>query len=425
MSKVITISIGNELLNGLTLDTNSHWLAQQLNLEGYQLIRKYTIPDVPKDLVNVLDQEIGEVDIIIMTGGLGPTEDDLTQSILANYFNSPIEKNEFWYEHLKKLYIERRGGYEEHNLYQAWMPTKAQLIVNSLGTAPGMYFIKERTLIFSLPGVPFEMKNMFQNEVLKEMKIKYPVQTSKVQKSILIAGIGESDLAEKLKAWEERLLDDINVAYLPGVGYLKLNLTVEGDSLSVAKLKLEKYYQAIAKIIEPYKINEKGALFVESIFELLKAHHKTIGFVESCTGGLFSSELTNLPGSSSVFKGSIIAYANELKEKVVGVDLTTLKIFGAVSQEVAIEMAKKGREQLDVDYCLSISGILGPDGGSKEKPIGTVYMAVATSNEILVRKFHLGYERLENKELALNYGWNFLQQIITQNSQSLNDSAIE
>lgn len=412
MSKVVTISIGNELLNGATLDTNAYWLAQQFFQLGYSLERKYTIPDREKELIHILDQEIGKVEIIIMTGGLGPTSDDLTQSILANYFKSPVEKNIEWYEHLKKVYMQRRGEYQEHNLRQAWLPIQAEMIRNNLGTAPGTLFRKNNTLIFSLPGVPFEMKNMFSHEVLQIILKECPLNFVKIQKSILISGIGESDLAFQLKDWEKQLPSSVTIAYLPGIGYLKLNLMVQATSEKEANKILEKNLSDISSIIDPYKVNEIGVSFAESILKLFIDKQQAIGFVESCTGGLFSNEMTNYSGASSVFKGGIIAYTNEIKQSLVGVNPVILANYGAVSKETVIEMAEKGREQLKVDYCLSISGILGPEGGSEEQPVGTVYMAVATPTKTIYKKFHLGYERLQNKILAVNYGWNLLKENI-------------
>src|SRR5690554_327851 len=410
--QTVIISIGNELLNGETLDTNSYWISSFLQPYGIDIVRKYTIEDTKEALVELLDKEIGQVSTIIMTGGLGPTKDDLTQGILAEYFGSPIEKDEALYEHLKQLFIKRRGLYEEHNLQQAWVPTKARVIKNGLGTAPGTCFEKQKTTVVSLPGVPFEMKAMMKEEVLPLLLTSWEINSFKSVKTLLVAGKGESDIAHLLNDWEAQLSDAFTLAYLPNLGLVRLRLQVVTKTQEESDNLLEKEVETLRKALGNHIVSEDGSDLPTVILSLLSKQNKTLGFVESCTGGLFSDEITNIPGASQSFRGSIIAYDNEIKSNVATANAETIEKYGAVSEESVREMALGGQKVLEVDYCLAVSGILGPGGGSEAKPVGTVWLAIAGPEELVTYQFYFGYDRLENKMMTVNYGLNMLRKML-------------
>lgn len=402
MKNIILISIGDELLNGDTLDTNAQWISEKLNNFPVKIHRKYTILDEKQPLIEILSQYVGKMDLILMTGGLGPTEDDKTQGILADFFKSKIIKNEEIYEKLKAYFIKRKGFYEEHNLDQAYVPDNAKIIPNNLGTASGTWFEKEGTIVISLPGVPFEMKDMMKKTVLPDLEKLWKTKEVKYTKHVWIVGIGESDLAKKIADWEKSLDTNIKLAYLPKIGMLKLRMECFGKNKEEAENKVETAFDEIRSEIKEYIISENNTSLLDVVMQLIRKNKFTIGTVESCTGGYFSNTFTNIQGISEFYNGSLITYNYDIKEKIAKVDKKSLEKYGAVSEEVVYQMVKNGRNILNVDVCIAVSGLLGPDKGGEKEEVGTVFVGIAIHDAIQVHKLNVPYDRITNKSLVFN-----------------------
>lgn len=415
MKNIILISIGDELLNGDTLDTNSQWISEKLNAFPVKIHRKYTILDEKEALVEILSQYVGKMDLILMTGGLGPTEDDMTQGILAEFFNSKIVKNEEIYEKLKSYFIKRKGSYEEHNLDQAFVPEKAKIIPNDLGTASGTWFEEKGTIVVSLPGVPFEMKDMMKKTVLPDLSDLWKTDEVKYTKHVWIAGIGESDLAKKIADWEKNLDEKIKLAYLPKTGMIKLRMECFAANIKEGKSIIEGAFDAIRDEIKEFIISENNTSLLEAVINLIRKHKKSIGTVESCTGGYFSNTFTNIEGISEWYNGSLITYNYQAKENIAKVNKTDLEKYGAVSQEVVYQMVKNGQKILNVDICIAVSGLLGPDSGGEKQEVGTVFVGIAIEDKIQVHKLKVPYDRLTNKTLVFNRTMHLLYKELSSN----------
>ena len=394
--KVSIITIGDEILIGQIVDTNSAWIAQRLNEIGLQLRKIYSISDSSKEIFRTLDRASELSDICIITGGLGPTNDDITKNTLAEYFNDNLERNYEILDHIKELF--NKSGYRKINKLneqQADLPTKCKLLRNQIGTASGMWFEEKNKHFISMPGVPREMKKMMHDIVLPELEKRFSKGVV-LHKTILTQGIPESILAEILTDWEASLNKRIKLAYLPSENRVRIRLSIIGlDSLS------------LKKIID-YEVKKLKALIPESIFgedddsieqrvgDLLTNNNSTVATAESCTGGYLAHLITSIPGSSSYFKGSVLAYDNEIKKNILGVKNSSIIKYGAVSEQVVKEMALSLRKLMGVDYALSSSGIAGPSGGSEQKPVGTIWTAIAGPNGVKAVKYQFGKDRLQN-----------------------------
>jgi nicotinamide-nucleotide amidase len=400
------ISIGDELLLGQTINTNASWISEQLALIGVNTYQVTTISDDHAHIISSIDEAIKRADLILITGGLGPTKDDITKKALAEYFNTTLEINE---EVLKKVvdYFESKGREVlQVNKDQALLPVGSKMIPNELGTASGMWFEKDDKIVVSMPGVPYEMKGMMEEHILPLLKD----ENAKLYYGMVYTqGIGESKLADLIAPWEERIESaGLKLAYLPSPGLVKLRVTsTDGDEILVDELCRE-LKQQFPKLV--YSLNTFS--IAQVVGEILKYSSNTVGTVESCTAGSLSAMLTSIPGSSEYFMGSFITYSNEEKMKLVSVGKTTLQTEGAVSEETAIQMADGGRERLGVDYCISTTGIAGPDGGSKEKPVGTVWIAISSSKGTIAKKFIFGSDRNRNVEMTCLTALNFLRNYI-------------
>ena len=399
MTKISTeiIAIGDELLYGQTLDTNSHWMSAALTNLGFKVIQVTTIGDEEAAILKALEAAEKRAKLILTTGGLGPTQDDRTKALLARYFKTSLELNEQALADVKHFLGSRGQAMTATNKAQAMLPKNCTLIRNKQGTAPGMWFEKKESVFVAMPGVPHEMQAMMTTAILPKLKQKF-VLPCIYYKIIKTAGIGESWLADKLKAWEANLPAHIQLAYLPSIGEVKLRLTAVGNQLQSLKDEVEEQVQKLMPLVEPYGYAEDTLEAV--IGHLLKAQNKTVAVAESCSGGYTSYLITRVPGSSTYYQGGITAYQNEVKINLLGVKATTLASHGAVSEETVIEMAQRVREKFNASIGISSSGIAGPGGGSQEKPVGTVWIALADGGVIHTKKLQLGNERLINVQLT-------------------------
>ncbi|TMI95576.1 MAG: CinA family nicotinamide mononucleotide deamidase-related protein [Bacteroidetes bacterium] len=412
------ITIGDELLIGQTIDTNSAWIGQELNKIGVWLKRRVAVGDVWDDIWNALDAESKESDIIIITGGLGPTADDITKPLLCKYFGGKLIVNEDVLNHVKYLFdkvYRRPGPMLERNLKQAEVPDVCKVLHNARGTAPGMWFEKDGRIYVSLPGVPHEMKGLMTNEVLSRIP-KYFDLPFIIHRTAFTMGTGESMIAEKIKDFETNLPEHIKLAYLPGYGMVKLRLTAKGDDKEKMEKELDEKFSVLKELVSEWLVTDKDENLATVVTKILKEKNKTIGTAESCTGGYIAHLITSNPGSSVGYKGSIISYANDVKEKILGVSDKTLRTVGAVSEETVIQMVKGAIEKLNVDFVVATSGIMGPDGGTDEKPVGTVWIAAGNKGEVETAKLAFRFDRERNIEMTSHTALNFLRKFILANT---------
>jgi nicotinamide-nucleotide amidase len=412
------ITIGDELLIGQTIDTNSAWIGQELNKIGVWLKRRVAVGDVWEDIWNALDAESKESDIIIITGGLGPTADDITKPLLCKYFGGKLIVNEDVLTHVKYLFdkvYRRPGPMLERNLKQAEVPDVCTVLHNARGTAPGMWFEKEGKIYISLPGVPHEMKGLMINEVLPRIP-KYFELPFIIHRTAFTMGTGESMIAEKIKDFETGLPEHIKLAYLPGYGMVKLRLTAKGDDKEKMEKELDEKFSVLKELVNEWLVTDKDENLATVVTKILKEKNKTIGTAESCTGGYIAHLITSNPGSSVGYKGSIISYANDVKENILGVTDKTLRTVGAVSEETVIQMVKGAIEKLNVDFAVATSGIMGPDGGTDEKPVGTVWIAAGNKGKVETAKLAFRFDRERNIEMTSHTALNFLRKFILANT---------
>ena len=407
--KVEIITIGDELLYGQTLDTNSHWLSVEMDKLGYVVIRRTTIGDDEQVILHTLAEAEQRAQLILITGGLGPTNDDLTKPCLVKYFNTRLIMQPEALEDITAFLKSKGREVTELNRRQALFPESAKLIRNKNGTAPGIWFEKDNKVFVSMPGVPHEMISMMTHQVIPELK-KHFSSGIIFHKIIHTVGIGESWLADLIRSWEDQLPNHIRLAYLPSLGMVKLRLTGTGDHLEKLKQEVENQVEKVRPLIEDYIFGYDAIKLEERIGQLLIEKNLTISFAESCSGGFLSHLITSIPGSSKYLKGSIVSYDNEVKHQLLGVSQQTLLQYGAVSEQTVIEMAEQVRKLLNTDIGISVSGIAGPDGGTEEKPVGTVWLAVADGKNTITKKVNLGTDRINNIKLSCINALNLLRQ---------------
>lgn len=405
--KAELISIGDELLIGQTVNTNAAWLGKELSFRGVQVCNGVTISDKKEVILDALDVAVKRADLVIITGGLGPTKDDITKHTLCEYFEKELEINKEVLDRVEAFFKQRNRPMLEVNVQQAALPIGTEVLHNYHGTASGMWFEKSGVIVISLPGVPYEMKGIMMDEVFPRMQDQFGL-SSIYHKTIHFQGIGESFLADQIQDWESSVRDEgLGLAYLPSPGIVKLRLTsLKGE---VDAKKMDEYFDTLKKQFPINYFGEGEITINEVVADLLINNNKTVGTVESCTGGNLAASFVSLAGSSSYYKGSFLTYSNELKELLVGVSRKNLATKGAVSEEVVIEMAKKGRLRLGVDFCIATSGIAGPDGGTEEKSVGTVWIALASSDGVVAKKFLFGNNRQRNLDMAVLTALNLLR----------------
>ena len=425
------ITIGDELLIGQTIDTNSAWMAEELNKIGVWVKRRVAVGDVWDDIWNALDEERTHADIILITGGLGPTADDITKPLLCKYFGGKLIVNEQVLAHVKYLFekiFRRPGPILERNLRQAEVPDVCTVLMNERGTAPGMWFevpsksppaeetLKDsnRKVFISLPGVPHEMKGLMKKEVLPRLQQHFKMPFI-LHQTFLTYGMGESFLAEKIKDWEENLPAHLKLAYLPHYGNVRLRLTGTGDDKNKLEKELEERLETLRPLIQEWLVIDDDMTIQQVVAKLLKERKQTVGTAESCTGGHIAHLLTIDPGASSNFKGAVVAYDNKVKEDILAVSHNTIESDGAVSEETVRQMVLGALKQLKTDFALATSGIMGPDGGSEKKAVGTVWIGVGNNKKIETQLFHFRFDRLRNIEQTSHTALNLLRKFILEN----------
>ena len=406
------ITIGDELLIGQTIDTNSAFMAQELNKVGISVHRRLAIGDVWKDIWQSLDEESKLSNIILITGGLGPTADDITKPLLCQYFSGRLIVDESALNNVKTIFEKLNRPLLERNLKQAEVPDVCTVIQNKRGTAPGMWFEKDGRTFISMPGVPHEMKGMMLNDVLPTLQTKLQLLPI-VHRTLLTAGIGESFLAERIKEFESSLPTNIKLAYLPNYGMVKLRLSATGnDAKTIAEL--EALFDMLKQQVSDVMVIDEDITLQEAVGRLLISKNKTVATAESCTGGYISHLITSIRGSSNYFKGSVVSYDNEIKENILNVSHQTLETMGAVSEDTVVQMIKGTLHNLKTDYALATSGIMGPDGGSIDKPVGMVWVAVGNREKVRTHAFHFRFDRQRNIELTAHNALNMLRKFILE-----------
>lgn len=416
------ITIGDEILIGQIIDTNSAWLGQQLNELGMEIIQITSVQDNPEAISKAIDAALGRAELVLTTGGLGPTKDDITKKTLAEHFGVPMTRRPEVVANLEHIFRLRDRKMTELNISQADIPANAAVLHNAKGTAPGMLFeVGDRWLV-SMPGVPYEMKVIFE-ESLKPLLATHFKAGSILHRTLQTVGVAESVLAVQIEAFESSLPSSIKLAYLPSPGIVRLRLTARADGEGVEDLKGE-----LDEALEALKIAAGSCVFAEgdvtlqqNVLSTIQGEKKTFALAESCSGGYIAHLITSIPGSSSAFMGSSVTYSYESKTLLLEVSEETLKTQGAVSEATVIEMAQGALRTFKVDYALAVSGVAGPSGGTADKPVGTVWAAVASSEgAIRTELFHFGPNRDVNIKLTAVHGLNLLRKfILTLNSSPL------
>ena len=393
--KAAIITIGDELLIGQTIDTNSAWMGAELSKAGFDVYRITSVHDRREDIIYALTEATGKTDVILITGGLGPTSDDITKLTLCEFFNTHLVMNNEVLSMIEEMMKLRSFSMNDNNRRQAEVPESCRVLKNAAGTAPGMWFEKDGTVFVSMPGVPHEMKYLMTEIVLPELNKRFTSQII-IHKNIMTYGTFEAKLAEILTDFEAGLPGSLKLAYLPASGVIKLRLTGTGSDYNYLSNLLNDQVSKLYKTIPEFIYGEDEESLEMVIGKLLKSKNKSVSTAESCTGGEIAHLLTSVAGSSAYYKGSIIAYENSIKTKLLGVQDYIITKYGAVSENTVKEMAVGVRNVLDTDYAVATSGIAGPDGGTDEKPVGTIWIAVDSERGTVCEKRVFGNDRLTN-----------------------------
>lgn len=391
--KATIITIGDEILIGQIVDTNTVSIARHLNNLGIQIAEKCSIGDTREAIVKTLDRVVASSDVVIITGGLGPTKDDITKHTLAEYFGSELEYNVAEGEHVRSL-LERRGiPFTELNRGQAMLPKCCTVLHNAHGTAPGMWFdVPRGGVIVSLPGVPFEMEHLMCDEVLPRLKSRFTLQQI-VHRTLITRGIPESILAERIATWEDALPEYLHLAYLPAPNIVRLRLSAYQVDGQVAEAEIARQFELLRAIIGENIVGFEGATIEQLVHEILVDRGLKLAVAESCTGGTIAQKFTAMAGASQYFMAGVVSYSNESKRDILGVNMADIESYGAVSEQVACQMAEGVRRVAGADYAIATTGIAGPTGGSEAKPVGTVWMAVATPTKTIAVMRNSGSDR--------------------------------
>jgi nicotinamide-nucleotide amidase len=411
MVRAEIITIGDEILYGQILDTNTQWISLELDKLGIKTVRKSSVGDQASEITQILHEASSRADIVFITGGLGPTKDDLTKKVLADFFDCGLAMHTEALQDVTEFFAKRGRELSDINRDQALLPTKAQFVPNKQGTAPCMWFEEKGLIWVSMPGVPFEMKAIMETDVLpRVMKhFKTPVIFHKVIKTV---GIGESYLSDLIQDWELSLPGHIKLAYLPSLGIVKLRLTAFGDDLKSLAADVETELARVMPLISSYVFGYEKEELAEVVGELLRKSKASLGVAESCTGGHLAHQFTQISGSSDYFAGGFVSYANQVKMEQLGVSASILLEFGAVSEPCIRAMAEGARKVLGTTYSLATSGIAGPTGGTEEKPVGTVWIALAHPEGVITRKLQLAGTRMQNIHMTSLASINLLRRFL-------------
>ncbi|MCB9196029.1 MAG: competence/damage-inducible protein A [Flavobacteriales bacterium] len=411
--KAKIINIGDELLIGQTVNTNASWMGEQLDLNGVKVVSSIAIGDTREAILEELKNASLNCDVILITGGLGPTKDDITKHTLCEYFDSKLIMNEQVLVGLENYFREKGKEMLQVNRDQALLPEKCEVLINTKGTASGMWFEKDKVIYISMPGVPYEMRYLMIHEVLPRLRSKnsehiyhYTVKT---------IGVGESYLAQEIEDWENRLREEgLKLAYLPSPGIVKLRISAFGKDMEYIKNRVHQYVNELEDMIPHYIFGYNKDQLSEIVGIKLMSQEKTLAVCESCTGGYLSHLITSVSGSSAYFQGGLVTYSNELKISLLGVNEASLEKHGAVSEQVVREMVLGGLKSLNADYVIAISGIAGPTGGTDEKPVGTVCVAVGSKKGVKTTTFKFGSNRERNIHMSAIYALNELRKMLDQ-----------
>ena len=416
MIKASIITIGDEILIGQIVDTNSVSIARQLNTAGITVGEKLSIGDDAAQITDTLTRVLTLSKVVIITGGLGPTKDDITKHTLAKFFRSTLVKNEIVAEHVCRMLTARGIEYNELNQSQALVPECCTVLHNAHGTAPGMWFeTEDGAVVISLPGVPFEMEHLMEDEVMPRLKEHFALHAN-IHRTMITSGLPESMLAERISAWEDALPEHIKLAYLPSPNIVRLRLsTYDSEDEQAARDQIEALFDQLYQIIPEHIVGFENASVQELVHPLLIENNLTLAVAESCTGGTIASRFTAMSGASAYFRCGVVAYANDIKESVLGVEHDDIVRYGAVSEAVARQMAEGARRISGADYAIATTGIAGPSGGSDRKPVGTVWMAVATPTRTLSRMRPSGTDRGQIINRASAYAIEMLYNILKEN----------
>lgn len=393
------ITIGDELLIGQTIDTNSAWMAQELNKIGVWVKRRIAVGDTRDDIWQALDEESRDSQIILITGGLGPTADDITKPLLCEYFGGKMIVNNEVLEHVKNIFARLNRPMIERNAKQAEVPDVCTVLMNVRGTAPGMLFRKDGRIFVSMPGVPHEMKGIMSDEVLPLLQREFKMPFI-LHRTLLTAGVGESFLADLIEHWENQLPSFIKLAYLPNYGMVRLRLTASGSEKEMMEKELDAQFNHLQQIVKDHLVVTEDLPLEKALGDLLKQKGKSIATAESCSGGYIAHLITSIPGSSDYFKGTVVSYSYDAKETILGVNHETLETKGAVSEETIKEMFDGLLRVTTADYGIATSGIMGPGGGTEDKPVGTVWVAVGSRKKMVAKRLQFRHDRLKNIELT-------------------------
>ena len=408
------ITIGDEILIGQIVDTNSQWIAVELNKIGVSVVQISSIQDEKQHILEALKEAENRADIVIVTGGLGPTKDDITKHTIAQYFNDSLVLNEDVVAHIQKLFTQYNIPFSELNRLQGMMPTKATYLKNKLGTAPGMWFQENNTVFISLPGVPYEMKGLMNDEVLPRIQQQFQLPFI-IHKTIMTYGQGESTIAERIEDWENRLPNFIKLAYLPSYGRVRLRLSAKGNNKQVLEEALSEKLSELNSIISDIITGFDEEESIEKIVGiLLKENNKTICTAESVTGGKIASTIVSIAGASSYFKGGFVTYTSETKQQLLNIKKETIDTYSVVSKEVAEEMAVNARKLLNTDYAIAVTGNAGPTTDHNNKSVGLVYIALATKKGVVIQDFNFGQPREKVINRTVNKSLEILQKEIIQ-----------
>lgn len=402
------ITIGDEILIGQIVDTNSAWIAARLNEAGFTVTRKLSIGDNREEIVTAVDGALAKSDAVIITGGLGPTKDDITKLTLAEMFGGRMVRDEETYIRNERTLTARGIEYNELNRGQAMVPDTATVLQNLHGTAPGMWFERDGKVVVSLPGVPFEMKELMTAEVLPRL-LTYFKQGKVVHRTAITFGLAESVLAATIAPWEDALPEYLHLAYLPSPSQIRLRLSAYDIKSDSEEAEIDRRFKELERMIPEYFIGYEDDTVASAAAALLRKAGATLAVAESCTGGALSASFTAMAGASDYFLGGVVSYSNDVKANVLGVSRDTLERYGAVSEETALEMADGVRRLCGADYALSTTGIAGPTGGSEDKPVGTVWIGLATPNGTTARKFVFSKLRPQNIERFATAAANMLR----------------
>lgn len=411
MVRAEIITIGDEILYGQILDTNTQWISLELDKIGIKTIRKSSVGDQRDEIVQIFEEAQKRADIVFITGGLGPTKDDLTKKILADFFNCPLAYHPDALQDVTDFFAKRGRELSDINRDQALLPTKCTFIPNKQGTAPAMWFNEQDTIWVSMPGVPFEMKAIMETEVLPRIvtHFKLPVIVHQIRK---VVGIGESYLSDLIQDWELQLPAHLKLAYLPSLGIVKLRLTGFGQDKVQLHQDIDAEFEKVMPLIKGFVFGREKDELAAVVGQLLVTNQATLAVAESCTGGYLAHQFTQHSGSSAYFQGGIISYANDVKVHQLGVSKGILETDGAVSEACVKAMAEGARKQLNTTYALATSGIAGPDGGTEEKPVGTIWIALAHPNGVITRKLTQGGTRIQNIHLSSLTAINLLRRYL-------------